>query len=95
MERLKKDVMEYTDSEEERIVLNKEIDTLEGCTQIDLFCYFAYDRDNLHKLWDTGPDIQYDIDPSFRNFWQTAWLPFMEHLKTEPLKESMEAALRG
>lgn len=39
--------------------------------------------DNLHKLWDTGPDIQYDISPMFRQFWEKLWPVFVGELKKE------------
>lgn len=48
------------------------------------FIYAVYNCDNLLKALEYDKNTQTDVSPSFRNFWEKAWLPFIAYLKKEP-----------
>lgn len=69
--------------EDERDMMLEELEGLENCEEVNTFVTLAYQADTLHNLWDTGPDIRYDINPSFRRFWTGIWPTFINELKSE------------
>lgn len=84
MKELRRMVDEH-DNEEERELMMEELETLDDCTEVNQFCLLAYQSETLPKLWDTGPDIRYDVDPQFRQFWKVMWQPFMNELKQKEI----------
>lgn len=80
---LKSAVEECDEDEEFKELLREELKALDDCTEVNSFFHIAYESDNLYKLWDTGPDIQYGINPAFEAFWEKVWPFFVEELKKE------------
>jgi len=80
---LKKSVKEYDGTKREKGVMVNEIASLEYCMNQNTFIHMAYDCKTLHKLWDSGPDIETGISPSFLNFWEKLWPVFIDELKKE------------
>ena len=82
MRELRKQVSDHN-NEEEKVMMEVELEVLENCTEVKTFICLAYQSNALSKLWDCGPDIHYDILPAFKHFWTTLWPVFVEELKKE------------
>lgn len=83
IEKLREAIENCDESDEVKEQMNLDLDNLEGCEDEGQFEALAYSSPVLHKLWDTGPEIVTDINPSFKRFWEKIWLCFVEKLKKE------------
>ena len=53
---------------------------LQDCSGRELITA-AYEKEYIGKFFEYQMDTIYDIDPSFKSFWEHAYLPFIEYLK--------------
>ena len=80
---------ENIDEQKARKVYN-EIKSLEDVDGSGLI-YAAYEKEELGNFFDYQMSVIYGIEPSFRAFWDKAYLPFVQHLKNEMNGESGES----
>lgn len=60
-----------------------EIKELEDCSNKSEFEARMWNQSRLMKMFDNCPDIDYDITPQFRKFWNTVWPVFIEQIKKD------------
>ena len=69
-----------------QITTEQESDALESleylndCATAQEFCAMVFADDSLSCLYDGSPDYCTDIEPQFRHFWDTLWVPFRKYL---------------
>lgn len=80
---LRDQIVEYTDDPVLIEEMLEELEPLEDCTEINTFVHLAWESEKLNKMWDSGPDISYGVNPSFKRFWERLWPTFVAELERE------------
>jgi hypothetical protein len=65
------------------VTMEEEISELTDFNSKDAFAVQCYNQDNLHKLWDCGPDLITTVDPGFKHFWDKVWTELLNTFKEE------------
>lgn len=79
---------ESINAEEAREIWS-EINSLDDCTDENVFISEMWNNRKLMRFFDGCPDISRSITPQFRNFWKNVWPVFIEKLNEE-IKERKE-----
>lgn len=63
--------------------LKKEIHQLENYTHKEEFSINVFSCKTIMSMYEGCPEICYDIDPGFKNFWANCWPVLIDELKKE------------
>lgn len=63
--------------------IRDELEVLSDFNSKDAFAVQCFNTEHLHQLWDCGPDLITDIEPSFNHFWDKVWPVMIQTFKEE------------
>lgn len=63
--------------------LEEELDKLEGCDDPQIFTHLMWNSSVFNEICEGGFQLQYDIEPGFKQFWTKLWPVFIDELENE------------